>query len=58
MVNVSKAVEPELDGRLTRIEAKLDTMMVQLPRFITWGRLGGAIATVATIVIAAVQLIR
>jgi hypothetical protein len=51
-------VEGDLNERLTRIETKLDDMMVQLPRFVTWGRLGGAITAIATIVIAALNLIK
>lgn len=58
-------MEPELDRRLAGIETKLDTqdgkltsIVVQLPRFVTWAKLGGATATIAGIVIAAVQLLQ
>jgi hypothetical protein len=46
-----------LDSRLTRIEAKLDAMMVQLPRFVTWQKLAGAAVTIATLIIAVVNLV-
>lgn len=49
------SVEPGLNDRLVRIEAKLDAIMVQLPRFVTWGRLGGAVATIAAIVVAVIK---
>lgn len=51
------------EGRLARIENKvdsidnkLDSIAERLPTFVTWGKLGGALATLAGLAIALMNL--
>jgi len=42
---------------LTNIDLKVDKILEDMPHFVTWAKLGGAVATIATLTIALVKVL-